>query len=350
MSFHVERHNSKLEKAPRAARACLSCHARKVRCDVSISKPQCTNCHRDGNHCEPRTRQGRHKVVAKTDVNLRNPSNGQSARASLLSHEWTSSAQHMQLGVTTQDVDQTGSHQVAWDAGLELEESYARSDESSLVSKATKVSDNKESGFMERSSYIAPDKFRAEDGSTVYYTTHISSEINRKILDMQKATELPPRTVRDALFENFWTYCYPWDPIVEKSQIVGVSIEKLSPLLLQAIFLAGSRMSTTSASYATPQEFYMRAKTLFYLNTEKDPLTLLTAVSLLHWWNPHGPERVSTDTASFWCRVAVSLAQQMGLHNRRKLVHDESLRRRIWWSLVVRLTCSSTQGNEIDSP
>lgn len=192
---------------------------------------------------------------------------------------------------------------------------------------------------MERSSYIAPDKFQAEDGSEVYYAPQASSEINSKILDLQKALELPPPAVRDGLLENFWTYCYPWDPIVEKSQVIGIPPGKVSLLLLQAIFLAGSRMSCVSASYATPQEFYKRAKTLFYLNVEQDPLTLLTAVSLFHWGNPHGPERVSTDTSSFWCRVAVSLAQQMGLHRQMKHVHDESLRRRLWWSLVVRLIC-----------
>lgn len=339
MRFRVERHNSKLERAPRAERACVSCHTRKVRCDVSPSKPLCTNCQRDGRSCEPRLRQQRSKNGVKSASTGRNPSHSKSTRMLTQPQERMTIAQSPQLQISTQDADHGARPQSACNADLGPDGSRESPPNPSHAPEATRVSNVNESGFMERSSYIAPDRFQAEDGSEIYYATQSSSEITSKILDLHKALELPPRAVRDGLFANFWAYCYPWDPIIEKSQVIGVSLEKLSPLLLQAIFLAGSRMSSASASYATPQEFYKRAKTLFYLNTEQDPLTLLTAVSLLHWSNPHGPERVSTDTSSFWCRVAVSLAQQMGLHSQKKRVHDESLRRRIWWSLVVRLTC-----------
>ena len=162
------------------------------------------------------------------------------------------------------------------------------------------------------------------------------SEISRKIVKLQKGLDLPSRAIVDGLFENFWTHCYPWDPIVERSQVVRMTYQKVSPLLLQAIFLAGSWMSSTSLSYATPPELYERAKTLFWLDYEQDRLIVLTAVSLMHWWNPHGPECVSTNTSSFWCRIAVSLAHQMDLHTQNRHVADESLRRRLWWSLVGR--------------
>ena len=190
---------------------------------------------------------------------------------------------------------------------------------------------------MERSVYIAPDKFRKEDGSAIKYHTPLPSEATRKLADLQKAFEMPPRAIRESLFENFWKYCYAWDPIVDRSQLESLGWEKTSPLLLQSIFLAGSRMlpPLQTHAYASSQDYYVRAKTLFWLDCEQDPLNLLIAASLMHWWNPHGPERVSTNTSSFWCRITVSLAQQMGLHRLQKPVPNESLRRRLWWSIVV---------------
>ncbi|KEF52479.1 uncharacterized protein A1O9_11321 [Exophiala aquamarina CBS 119918] len=200
------------------------------------------------------------------------------------------------------------------------------------------VSSSYDGGYMERSMYIAPDKFRGEDGSDINYTIPAHSEANQKLANLQRAFEMPPRAVRESLFENFWTRCYFWDPIVDRSQVMEIAPDKVSPLLLQSIFLAGSRMLSPSQphNYASAQDYYTRAKTLFWLDCEKDPLTLLVAASLMHWWNPHGPERVSTNTSSFWCRITVSLAQQMGIHRLKKPVPNESLRRRLWWSIVAR--------------
>ncbi|KAJ9606378.1 hypothetical protein H2200_009339 [Cladophialophora chaetospira] len=203
------------------------------------------------------------------------------------------------------------------------------------MSSAASSYDN---GYMERSTYIAPDKLRAEDGSEIKYILPAPSEATQQIANLQSAFRFPPRAIRDSLFENFWTYCYPWDPIVDRSQVTGVDAEAVSPLLLQTIFLAGSRMLSLSQAhnFASAQDYYTRAKTLFWLDYEKDPMTLLIASSLMHWWNPHGPERVSTNTSSFWCRITVSLAQQIGIHNTKKAVPNESLRRRLWWSIVAR--------------
>jgi hypothetical protein len=194
---------------------------------------------------------------------------------------------------------------------------------------------------MDRSTYIAPDSFQGEDGSEIPYSTQISTRINKRILDLQKALEFPPRAIKDGLLENYFTYCYPWDPVIERPDVFGVPVDQVSPILLQAIFLAGSRMSNSSLTYASPQDFYLRAKTLFWLDYECDPLTILKAVILLNRWNPHGPERIGTNTPGFWCRVAVSLSQQIGLHSRKRSFVNESMRRRIWWSLVV----SKSNGN-----
>lgn len=194
-----------------------------------------------------------------------------------------------------------------------------------------------EGGYMARSAYIAPEKYGREDGFEINYALPAPSEAMQQMAKLQNAFEMPPRAIRESLFENFWTYCYPWDPIVSRSQAMNAFAVKPSPLLLQAVFLAGSRMLSTSHphTFASPEGYYTRAKTLFWLDYEKDPMNLLVATSLMHWWNPHGPERVSINTSSFWCRITVSLAHQMGLHSTKKAVPDEPQRRRVWWSIVV---------------
>lgn len=326
----MDRHTSKFERMPRAARACFSCHARKVRCDISVSKPRCSNCEIDGRRCEPRPRQRRANPAAKVS------SEHLTGADSLLRTQTPVKPSRNSNPPTRANALHSGAFiQDSWNTGVtEASNRPQQITGPSPASEASSLPSTYKDGYMERS-YLGPDSFRAEDGAEVNYELQGSSETSKKILDLQKAFELPPRAIRNSLLENFWTYCHPWDPVVERSQILSTPPEKMSPFLLQAIFLAASRVSSGSASYAGPAEFYKRAKTLFWLDHEQDPLTNLTAVALLHWWNPHGPERVSTNTSTFWLRIAISLAQQMGLHNQRRPVENESLRRRIWWSLVV---------------
>lgn len=332
MSFRVDRHNLALERTPRATRACAACHKRKVRCDVSSSRTQCTNCWRHDQPCEPLVRQKRQKSIVRSGTGQdRLPA---STSASTPSREPLHRLVE-QSSVPTAETHRSTQPDLPLNADLQTTRDHEPTPHHAQSTESPIGTNRNGAGFMERSLYIAPVNFRNEDGSEVEYAAHVSSDVNSKILEMQHALELPPRSVRDGLFENFWTYCYPWDPIIEKSHIIGVPPDKQSPLLLQAVFLAGSRMASSSASYATSHEFYQRAKTLFYFNHERDPMKTLIAVSLLHWHNNHGPERVSTDTTTFWCRVAVSLAHQMGLHRQTRHLHDESLRRRLWWSLVV---------------
>lgn len=62
---------------------------------------------------------------------------------------------------------------------------------------------------MSRSTYVAPDDYRAGDGTEVPYNTQASSKINKKILELQRAFELPLQVVMDGLFQNLWSYYHP---------------------------------------------------------------------------------------------------------------------------------------------
>ncbi|PCH05667.1 Crotonase, core [Penicillium occitanis (nom. inval.)] len=158
------------------------------------------------------------------------------------------------------------------------------------------------------------------------------------ILRAQHVFDLPSSAVSDSLIETFMERCHPWMPVVERSWLVESDTNKPSILLLQAVFLAACRVSSapTVIAYASPVEFYRRAKAIFYSGYEKDPLILIAVTCILQWYNPDGPEHVSINTSTMWRYIGVGLAHQIGLHKEPPPGEGASLRRRLWWSLYAR--------------
>ena len=112
--------------------------------------------------------------------------------------------------------------------------------------------------------------------------------------------------------------------------------------------------STSPLEHASTQDYYNRAKVLFFAGYEKDPMALVKAVCILQYWNPSGPEHVSIHNSSYWLRLGVGkkaihtftsqitnekigLVYQIGLHKEpdRSLV-DYQIRRRVFWTLYAR--------------
>lgn len=170
------------------------------------------------------------------------------------------------------------------------------------------------------------------------------------VLRLYGALHLPTRAIRDSLISNFKTYCDPWMPIVESSELKTLGLHVTEPsegqglstssdsslLLAQALFVAGSRVHSPRFSFASCSEFYDRAKALFFAEYESNPLTTIRALCLLQWYNPSGPEFVSIHSSSFWLRTAVGLAFQIGLHREPDLRRaDCGSRRRLFWTLYV---------------
>ena len=163
------------------------------------------------------------------------------------------------------------------------------------------------------------------------------SDIDCQILRLRSAFQLPPRPIRESLNDAFMERCYPWTPIIERSWLEDGEGKLVSLLLIQSVFLAASRVSSspTVAAYATPKEFYQRAKALFWTGHEQDAIMTIRAACILNWYIPHGPEQVSFDTSKFWIHIAVGLSHQISLHKEPPPGRARIMRRRLWWSLVV---------------
>lgn len=193
-------------------------------------------------------------------------------------------------------------------------------------------------GYLGRSEYIGGTISQANEGTTDAQPeqAHLLSHEERVTLEVHKAFDLPSPSVQRSLIESFQKHCAPWMPIVEEDWLHASGDTQPSLLLLQSVFLAGSRVAAAPHISATAGQYYRRAKALFFSSYEKNPIIKIAAACLLNWWNPRGPEEVSLDGSSFWLRVAVSVAYQIGLHREPPGGKIAKYRRRLWWTLVVR--------------
>lgn len=198
------------------------------------------------------------------------------------------------------------------------------------------------SGDSNTFSYVVPDE--------VSYSSSRLKELNKEeieILKFRGAFLLPPRDLCDDIVETYFEKIHPTFPYLNRSQFMRRYNDPVNPpslLLLQAILLAGSRVCKNPAlidesgtADLASLTFYKRAKALFDANYESDRLIIVQAVVLLSWWW-EGPEDV-TKNAFYWSRVALGIAQGIGLHRsmdktNMALSHKRSWKR-MWWSLFV---------------
>jgi len=169
------------------------------------------------------------------------------------------------------------------------------------------------------------------------------SELEQKTLELWNVYALPPRAVHESLVEAFNEYCYPWMPVLELNDVPSRSAPVSSLLLSQAVYLAASRVTSSASiqAFSSSADIYQRAKALYWVGHEKTPLTVIKAITMLHWYTPDGPAHVSYDTSEYWLKIGVGLAYQIGLHREPPPGPERAIRRRMWWTLVVRVFSGS---------
>lgn len=199
--------------------------------------------------------------------------------------------------------------------------------------------------YIGRSYYIGEGTTLDESLARSYTPAKLNglSHVEMETLRLWRCFDIPPKPVRQSLMECFMEYCYPWMPTMSSSELQQGTDKFESLLLMQSMFLAASRLSLSPSivEYATSEQFYHRAKALFWTGHEKNPLTVIESITMLHWYNPDGPAYVSYDASEFWLKIGVGLAFQIGLHKEPpKDYLGRALRRRVWWSLVVSTGCT----------
>jgi hypothetical protein len=353
------------ERARRTVKACVICHKKKVRCDIDeVDGEVCTPCDKDGYECVPRERKRKRFTFSPS------PPAGQTRAKK--QHDEACTEDIKQIDFLTTELIDAGAFEIGGGAvepgGSANPHDQSIQSESQLGRRMSSTASLDEPSFSKRQSnsvypatyhrmsshsahqpsrpsksvsylgrleYLRGEVPVNDDAGIPDKVPHRLSESDVAILRVQRVTDLPPRAIRESLMDAFWTRCAPWTPVVERSWIYDRRPGKVSLLLQHAMFLAGSRVSAPLSNYPS-EDFYKKARVLFWMSAEEDPIITIAAACLLHWWNPQGPEQISLDTSSFWLRVCVGLAHQVGLHREPTGKPDAGLRKRIWWSLNVR--------------
>lgn len=188
------------------------------------------------------------------------------------------------------------------------------------------------SSYLGRSQYV-PTHVPINEEDAAQYQPTSASPAQQSAASRNSNVEGISRSLRDSLVRSFLNHCWPWMPLMNKAEIL-----QLEPgsLLSLSVLVAGSKVSTSPRAVDIGEQCYEEARRMFLGDEETDAVRAISAMIFLQWWNPSGPEHVSINNSSFWLRMCVALAHQIGLHKEPDArSSDRKLRRRLWWTLVV---------------
>ncbi|KAF5614147.1 cutinase transcription factor 1 beta [Fusarium subglutinans] len=330
--------------------ACQACNKRKVKCDVAGTSPPCSNCQRGGEDCI---------VLPRKKYRPRQP------------HTKSTSSP---------DRDEASHHSATRDAGYNTRSTFEESSvalQSRPVNSLTRSEDNHEKGVGDDPKLPddSPDTYLGDKRGprcTVYdicdavspqdslpyqppkgalHTLHKPHQVEY-MRSEGVLTTLPA----DACDDMIWTYfkhVHFFLPIVDAEGFLndyhGQGPHKKHDLLFWSMMLAATNFADADllrrfdfpSRKAMKTAMYERAKCLYDLDRATEKLKLIQSVMLLSFWYTDPQDHTG---AWYWIGIAISLAQGIGLHRnprsstRARQIHpqEQALRRRIWWSCVVR--------------
>ncbi|EXJ84241.1 hypothetical protein A1O3_04908 [Capronia epimyces CBS 606.96] len=328
-------------------RACVDCHARKVKCDGAINGFPCSNCKSASVQC----------TVAERRKRKRGNSNGHDARQAAHLAESPQARFPEARSHETAEGEGDGEGEgegspkptaPGYEGDFELAKEH-------LVDFFTQ--DLQCNPIRARSTYVGSElanlNYLTRQRSANHHVYHYPCSdiyVPRGFRNSQgpatpnlipkDAFVLPPAHVSDALIADYFASVHPGFPIIDKDKFLAQYHQsKSSPpiLLLQAVCLAGSHVTT---SFKNVQDlkaaFFRRAKALLDGRYEADRMHVVQAALLLTWFSDGGDDICAN--AWWWIGVAARTAIGLGMH--REVGHsmmpdtDKRIWRMIWWCLV----------------
>ncbi|KAL7797600.1 transcription factor CTF1 [Trichoderma ceciliae] len=359
----------------RAARACVSCRARKVRCDVVEGAP-CGNCRWDNVECIVQESRRRKKNLVTASI----VGQGQSAEAQLRSKEAPTNL----IAINSADLNLRRTS-----AGSSL--SPASLDPSSGLLPNAGIDGHVPHMIYQRSAYrnepVLLSKGQLSEASWSSWTStaaslgHGSSRAAQMIgmLDDPDATvqlppfvrplpgKIPPEDIRylhakgaisipclslqNALLRAYIEYVHPYMPLIDLHGFLGVinrydgAEGQISLFLYHAVMFSATAFvdmrHLREAGYATRKAarkaFFLKTRLLYDFDYESDRLVLVQGLLLMTYWYETPDDQKDT---WHWMGVAISLAHTIGLHRNPEVtsmaVPTQRLWKRIWWSCFMR--------------
>jgi hypothetical protein len=354
-SENWQHYSSTLPKRKRADLVCVSCHAKKIKCDLqqqrNNGKNSCKSCSAAGRQCQvrPSKREKRRKgCQAGPAAPLQQLDEGASKGVNaLLAADATfqtfteHSTTHMPIvdvspnqfsprsfrGIPTTDLQSHTSPRSIFQHSSNRVESPAdqrHQMNASLAETTPTQNGDVDTGFLQV--YAEENQFDANTQALVAQLEH------------RYSSDLRP-DLEQIFTDTYFTYCYPWCPVLDRSTL-SADVAR-SPLLANALALASSHIQPPLLPHDGSEAYYKRARTIFYDDEESDETMALKALCLFYWWAPQSPSRVHRHSSWWWTSVIIRHAQQMNIHREPAISDpqrnriDLGLRRRIWWTAFV---------------
>ncbi|KAH9861699.1 hypothetical protein J1614_011452 [Plenodomus biglobosus] len=360
----------------RAKLACVTCNARRVKCDVTERQP-CGNCVAGSVHCETReSKRGKHPRKPRTDPE--GPVEVKLSPKFLLSpqrHEDEVAASHVLASMSTNfhsplnyTNNSTGGGQYQF--AIPSVPSEHNSDLSRVESTQP---DREDAVFLGESSslrYVTeePSPAAAERRQSVFrhavpsaakaeaFVPQWEAERRRarmKALQAEGAFSFPPTAVREELLKAYFQWFHPHFAIIDETDFWDLHRDgSVSPLLLQAMLFIGvihcGEGTLTSLGWGNRHRakwlFYIRAKDIYDATYESNKIIVIQALFLMSFWRAGA---LLEKDARHWLGTAISLSQTRALHRSGGETEGKMtrLQRRLWWALYVReRQCGSALG------
>ncbi|KAL1838603.1 hypothetical protein VTJ49DRAFT_2471 [Mycothermus thermophilus] len=350
----------------RAARACVSCRARKVRCDVVEGAP-CGNCRWDDVECivqESRRRNptplrrknlpyncGPSAVGRSADalraksISAANPMIGAAANLSKTTFGPNGAFSLPLNGVNGVDASQHLLYQQPG-AGFGTPGAAAALSGFSPVTPGIPGSP----GLLHSLLQTALDLTGDWPGFLKPLPDRILPE-DRQYLMQKGVFSLPSLTLQNALLAAYVEFVHPYMPLLELHEFLRVLNDrsgasgKLSLFLYHAVMFAATAFVDEGllkeAGYASRRDarraFFSKTRLLYDFDYETDRLVLVQGLLLMTYWYETPDDQKDT---WHWMGVAISLAHTIGLHRdpakTPMIPRKQRLWKRVWWSCLMR--------------
>ncbi|KAK7546264.1 fungal-specific transcription factor domain-containing protein [Phyllosticta citricarpa] len=361
----------------RIAHACASCHARKIKCDLSARRgPPCSRCEDSELPCNAMIR--RRRMIRAVESVSREVVDAAAAFGNHHHHHKASVETPNTVSVVSETTSELFSSLGPSDRPRRFEVSGLNdiSKQKSILLEflsqdfhEADISDYQPTFVDEYASVtrLLGREFGRGFATGVYHfrdapgiprtiTSGIPRTITsteRQVLDHHGSFMLPSAPIADAFMTAFFDRVFPTMPIMDRGTFLknyygvagggsGGGSRKLSLLLIQAVMLAGSVVYNHPDVQLLPDEvssrLHARAKALINTNFEQDRLVLVQAHLLIGSFTGDSCD----DTINnMWLSLgtAVRIAQGIGLHrDLGRAKASASMRRqwkRIFWTLFI---------------
>ncbi|KIW21613.1 hypothetical protein PV08_02193 [Exophiala spinifera] len=336
----------------RSPRACESCRARKVRCDVTKTKSPCTNCRLDNKTCVLPVSKRRHAGdrVLCPSLLLEASKNGKQSpicdvvidfddvRPATGTRKY-SIQDSRGRGTTTLADKLTLSPK---DLGtLPIIDFFTPPDSKSQSSKP-----DPGASYPSPTSTVASDPWQT---ALPAYITPVSRDIPPDDLDFLRskgAFEIPDAPTRDLLLQAYMQWVHPFTPMLDLEGILTavfsngrkrtVSLLVFQSLLFAATAYLGNSLEEGSRR-SVRKSCFNRARLLYDFDVESDRLAIVQSAILLSFWD--GDSGTLRDSYH-WIGVATMHAGSLGWDSNLDLTPSPSAfsvtTKLTWWSLLIR--------------